>query len=188
MRIITGKAKGLRLKTPAGWTTRPTSDRVKESLFSVLNGMIDFSEVETVLDIFAGTGSLGLESVSRGAESAVFIDSSTTDLIGDNVRRAKFENQCRVLRGDFVGLMKKISRQNLQFELIFSDPPYKKNLAQISINLVAELDLLKINGLLVVEHGGDEIFDSLPENLSPVRKLSYGNTTTIEIYSKNLSR
>ena len=92
MRIITGKAKGLKLKTPAGWQTRPTSDRVKESLFSILNGLTDFFEVESVLDIFAGTGALGLESLSRGAKSAIFIDAETANLISDNVRRARFED------------------------------------------------------------------------------------------------
>ena len=83
MRIITGRAKGLRLKTPAGLATRPTSDRVKESLFSILSGLIDFAEVESVLDIFAGTGALGLEAISRGAGSATFIDMATADIIRD---------------------------------------------------------------------------------------------------------
>ena len=96
MRIITGKAKGLKLKTPTGWETRPTSDRVKESLFSILNGMTDFFEVETVLDIFSGTGALGLESLSRGAKSAIFIDLATADLILENVRRAKFEDVSKI--------------------------------------------------------------------------------------------
>ena len=143
MRIITGRAKGLKLKTPANFSTRPTSDRVKESRFSILNGMKDFSEVETVLDIFAGTGALGLESLSRGAKSAVFIDAVTADLISENIRRAKFEEVCKVFRGDFKKVLQKISRQDLKFDLIFSDPPYAKGLAQSEVKLISELELLK---------------------------------------------
>ena len=180
MRIITGRAKGLKLKTPANFSTRPTSDRVKESLFSILNGMKDCSEVEAVLDIFAGTGALGIESLSRGAKSAVFIDAATSDLISENIRRAKFEDFCKVFRGDFKKVLQKISRQDLKFDLIFSDPPYAKGLAQSTINLVSELELLKTDGLLIVEHGADEILE-LPQNLNLLRKTVYGKTTEIEI-------
>ena len=181
MRIITGKAKGLKLKTPAGWQTRPTSDRVKESLFSILNGLTDFFEVENVLDIFAGTGALGLESLSRGAKSAIFIDAETTNLISDNVRRARFEDVAKIFRGDFEKILKKLSQKNLQFDLIFSDPPYRKNLSQKSLELVAELNFLKSNGLLIVEHGIDEILKP-PEIFQQVRKVDYGHTTEIEIF------
>ena len=89
MRIITGKAKGLNLKTPKGLMTRPTSDRIKESLFNILNGMFDFTE-KIILDLFAGTGALGLEAMSRGSKQAVFIDMRTTSIIKDNVKRAHF--------------------------------------------------------------------------------------------------
>ena len=181
MRIITGSARGLKLKTPAGQTTRPTSDRVKESLFSVLNGMINFSEVEQVLDIFAGTGALGLESLSRGAKSAIFIDSATANLIAENVQHAKFENCSKVLRGGFEKFLKKLSAGNLQFDLIFADPPYHKGLAQKTLELVARFDLLTDEGFLTVEHGAEEIL-SPPQDLRLIRKLVYGHTTAIEIF------
>lgn len=181
MRIISGKAKGLKLKTPKGFDTRPTGDRVKESIFNILNGAIDFSAVENVLDIFAGTGALGLESISRGANSAVFIDVATADLISENVQRAKFQN-CKILRGDFTKILKKLSSQNLKFDLIFSDPPYKKNLAAASINLVAELNLLAENGLMIVEYGADEILET--DALNCTRKINYGRTTAVNIYQK----
>ena len=181
MRIITGKAKGLKLKSPANFLTRPTSDRVKESLFSILNGMKDFSEIENVLDIFAGTGALALESLSRGASSAIFIDNATADIISENVRRAKFESVCKIFRGDFIKILKKISKQDLKFDLIFSDAPYKKDFSQITLNLVAELKLLKANGLFVVEHGASEILTA-PKNFDLIRKIIYGHTTEIEIF------
>ena len=179
MRIITGKMKGLKLKTPAGFSTRPTSDRVKESLFSVLNGLINFSETKSVLDIFAGTGALGLESISRGAQSATFIDTATTEIISANVARAKFDG-CKIFRGDFEKILRRLGKQNLSFDLIFCDPPYAKGLAQKSLELVAELNLL--NGFMVVEHGAEEILSS---DFELVRKINYGHTTTIEIYHQS---
>ena len=184
MRIITGRAKGLRLKTPAGLSTRPTSDRVKESLFSVLSGLINFSEVSAVLDIFAGTGALGLEAMSRGASSATFIDAATTEIIRDNVTRAKFSDECKILRGDFEKILQRLARQGLTFDLIFSDPPYARGFAEKSLRLVAELNLLSAGGLLIVEHGADEILNDLPSTFSLVRKIIYGHTTAIEIFQR----
>ena len=158
----------MRLKTPKNFFTRPTADRVKESLFSVLNGLINFSEIKSVLDIFAGTGALGLEAISRGASSAMFIDTATTEIIQDNVTRAKFDD-CRILRGDYEKILRRLSKQNQTFDLIFSDPPYAKELAQKSLELVAELNLL--NGLMIVEHGAEEILTS---DFELIRKITYG--------------
>lgn len=180
MRIITGRAKGLRLKTPTGLSTRPTSDRVKESLFSILSGLIDFAATESVLDIFAGTGALGLEAMSRGASSVTFIDMTTTDIIRDNVSRAKFEG-CRVMRGDFERLLPKL---NATFDLIFSDPPYAKGLAQKSLELVEGLGLLKAGGLIVIEHGVQE---TVVSELELVRRITYGHTTAITILERELA-
>ena len=181
MRIITGRAKGLRLKTPKNFFTRPTADRVKESLFSVLNGLINFSETKSVLDIFAGTGALGLESISRGAQSAMFIDTETTEIISANVARAKFD-ECKIFRGDFEKILRRLGKENLSFDLIFSDPPYAKGLAQKSLELVAELNLL--NGLMIVEHGAEEILTS---DFELVRKINYGRTTAITIFERKVS-
>ena len=171
----------MRLKTPKNFFTRPTADRVKESLFSVLNGMINFSEIKSVLDIFAGTGALGLEAISRGAGSATFIDTATTEIIQDNVTRAKFDD-CRILRGDYEKILRRLGKQNQTFDLIFSDPPYAKELAQKSLELVAELNLL--NGLMIVEHGAEEILTS---DFGLIRKITYGRTTTIEIFERKSS-
>jgi len=179
MRIITGRAKGLRLKTPKNFSTRPTADRVKESLFSILSGLINFSEIKSVLDIFAGTGALGLESMSRGANSATFIDTATTEIIRDNVTRAKFDD-CTILRGDFEKILGKLAKQNLAFDLIFSDPPYARGLAQKSLNLIAELNLS--SGFIIVEHGAEE---TLASDFELIRKINYGHTTTIEIFKQN---
>ena len=186
MRIITGRARGLKLKTPAGLSTRPTSDRVKESLFSILNGLITFAEVNAVLDIFAGTGALGLEAISRGASSATFIDAATTDIIRDNATRAKFSDVCKILRGDFQKILARLAKQSQSFDLIFSDPPYATNFAQSSLNLVAELNLLSVDGLIIVEHGAEEILLT-PKNFQLVRNISYGHTSAIEIFAREQS-
>ncbi len=178
MRIITGKVKGLKLKSPKGFSTRPTADRVKESVFNVLNGMINFDEVDKVLDVFAGTGSLGLETLSRGASSATFIDFATAEIIAENVKRAKFSEVATILRGDFANALKKISQQT-KFDLIFIDPPYKKNLAERTLELIAAHELLSEGGLVVVEHGADEIINT--KNFDSIRKISYGRTTAVEI-------
>jgi len=176
----------LKLKTPAGLSTRPTSDRIKESLFSILSGLINFSEVNAVLDIFAGTGALGLEAMSRGAKAATFIDAVTTEIIRDNVTRAKFSDECKILRGDFEKILQRLSRQSLTFDLIFSDPPYAREFAEKSLRLVTELNLLSAGGLLIVEHGADETLNDLPPTLSLVRKITYGHTTAISIFERNL--
>ena len=178
MRIITGKVKGLKLKAPSGFSTRPTSDRVKESVFNVLHGRVDFSEVESVLDVFAGTGSLGLEALSRGASSATFIDFATTEIISENICRAKFEKITTILRGDYQKMLRKISQQQKTFDLIFIDPPYKKNLAETTLELISELELLKSDGLIIVEYGADEILDT--KNFKSIRKIIYGRTTAVE--------
>ena len=178
MRIITGKVKGLKLKAPKGFSTRPTADRVKESVFNVLNGMIDFDEVKQVLDVFAGTGSLGLETLSRGASAVTFIDFATTEIISENVKRAKFSDVTKILRGDFAKALKKISTEQTKFDLIFIDPPYKKNLAEKTLELIADFELLNESGLIVVEHGADEIIDT--KNFDSIRKITYGRTTAVE--------
>ena len=99
----------MKLKTPKNFFTRPTADRVKESLFNILNGLINFSETKSVLDIFAGTGALGLESVSRGAQKATFIDAATTQIIRENLVRAKFDG-CEIFRGDFEKILRRLRK------------------------------------------------------------------------------
>ena len=108
MRIITGTAKGCKLKTPAGMSTRPTSDRMKESLFSILGE--DVLE-NRVLDIFAGTGGLGLEALSRGAASAVFIDKATADIIAFNAQHTNLADKCRILAGDVFVHLQRLEQQ-----------------------------------------------------------------------------
>ena len=106
MRVITGKAKGVALKTPDGMLTRPTGDRVKEALFSVIQFDVPNA---VVLDLFGGTGQLGIEALSRGAKRAVFVDhqAKACDLIRENLRRTKFDREGQVVRGDYLDYLKR---------------------------------------------------------------------------------
>ena len=191
MRIITGKAKGLSLKTPKGLLTRPTSDRIKESLFSILNGIINFDD-KIVLDLFAGTGALGLEAISRGSAQAVFVDSETINVIRDNVNRAHFNEQSEIIRGDVFKNIKKFADSQRQFDLIFCDPPYNKGLGQRILDEIYKLNLLMPEGLLVIEHGADETMEIssnlsvTPANFRNIRQIKYGHTTAIDIFKRNI--
>ena len=168
----------MKLKTPRGMATRPTADRIKESLFNVLTCMIDFGD-RRVLDLFAGSGALGLESLSRGASTATMIDHSSTDCIEDNFRRSKLVG-ATILRADVFRALERLSDQ--KFDLIFIDPPYHHGLAQRAVEAIVEKNLLTVDGLMVVEHGVDEkIFSSSVET---IRALEYGRTTALEIIKR----
>lgn len=178
MRIITGSAKGCKLKTPPGVTTRPTSDRVKEAMFSILGSDVG----GRVLDIFAGTGGLGLEALSRGAESCVFVDKATADIIGYNAAHTKLSDQCRILKGDVFGQLARLVGEGAQFDLVFCDPPYHQGLAQRALAILDESPILAPQAIVVMEHGGED--DDLPETkrLRLVRNPHYGRMTQLSFY------
>ncbi len=178
MRIITGSAKGCNLKTPKGMSTRPTSDRVKESLFSILGT----DTCGRVLDVFAGTGGLGLEALSRGADSCVFIDKSTADIIQANADHTRLADRCQVLKGDVFAQLKRLEAAGQEFDLIFCDPPYHQNLAHRVLEMLDESSLLATDAIVVMEYGGDEA--ELPETkrLQLVKNQKYGKTTQISFY------
>ena len=139
MRIITGKARGLKLTTPKNMDVRPTSDRVKESLFNIIGTKIVGTRV---LDLFAGTGNLGLEAWSRGAEKVVFIDESqaSLQLVRSNITKAKAENETKVLKGNAVKVIADLAARGERFDFIFCDPPYNKGLPAQIIEQVAKYE------------------------------------------------
>lgn len=151
MRIIAGKNKGTKLNTLEGNDiTRPTLDRVKESLFSILYPNLENSEI---LDLFAGSGALSLEALSRGAKHAVICDKSykAIRVIKDNVSKTKQEENVEILNKDFEMAIKILSQNNKKFDIIFLDPPYKTNYIQKSVDLIIEKQLLKEDGIIVAE-------------------------------------
>ena len=181
MRIITGSARGCRLKTPKGAdVTRPTADRVKESLFNILGQMVAGRKV---LDIFAGTGNLGLEALSRGAESAVFVDKATAKLIAENLQFTRLQEKGIVRSGDVFAELSRQAAGKAEFSLIFCDPPYHKGLWQQALRQIDASDgLMAENGILVVEHGAEE--NEIPElsRLQLVHNRRYGHTTQLSFF------
>ena len=147
MRVIAGSARGIALKTPDGMQTRPTADRVKEAMFSIIHFDIPGAKV---LDLFGGTGQLGIEALSRGADSATFVDQSDAAcrLIKENLRRTKFENGGKVVRGDY---MEYLSRCREQYDIILLDPPYAEVFLENALKRITEIDILRSGGIIVAE-------------------------------------
>ena len=179
MRVITGKARGVVLKTPDGLQTRPTTDRVKEAIFSIIQFDIPGTKV---LDLFGGTGQLGIEALSRGAQSAVFVDAgdAACKLIKENLRRTKLDAQARVVRSDY---LQYLSGCGEKFDIILLDPPYAEVFLENSLNRISEIDILQTNGIIVTERPlGKELAWDFP-GFSRSKDYKYGNTL-ITIYRK----
>lgn len=179
MRVITGKARGVQLKTPEGMLTRPTTDRVKEALFSIINFEIPGAKV---LDLFGGTGQLGIEALSRGAKSAVFVDAreEACKLIRENLKRTKLEQDAAVVRSDYLDYLERCREQ---FNIIFLDPPYAEVFLENSLNRITEIDILQSNGIIVTER---PLGKELPWELAGYtrsRDYKYGKTL-LTIYRK----
>lgn len=179
MRVITGKARGVVLKTPEGMQTRPTADRVKEALFSIIQFDIPGCKV---LDLFGGTGQLGIEALSRGASSAVFVDASDAacKLIRENLRRTKLEAEGRVVRSDYMDFLKNCREK---FDIILLDPPYAEVFLENSLNFITEIDILQTNGIIVTERALDKELPFAPDGFSRSKDYKYGNTL-ITLYRK----
>ena len=170
MRVITGSARGTRLRQLEGRDTRPTTDRVKEGLFSAIQ--FDIAG-RRVLDLFAGTGQLGIECLSRGAESALFVDNSpkAAALIRDNLRATGLENCATVLQTDALDFL---SRTPERFDLLFLDPPYKSGLLEEAIKCAITFDILKQRGIIVAEHPATAPFPVPPPPFYVGRTYRYG--------------
>lgn len=179
MRVITGKARGVQLKTPEGMLTRPTADRVKEALFSSIQFELAGAKV---LDLFAGTGQLGIEALSRGAESAVFVDAreDACAIVRENLRRTKLEGQARVLRSDY---MDYLNRCREQFRFIFLDPPYAEVFLENAIKRITEIDILQSDGIIVTERPLGKELPFEFQGFSRSKDHKYGKTL-ITLYRK----
>ena len=179
MRVITGKARGVQLKTPDGMLTRPTTDRVKEALFSIIHFEIPGARV---LDLFGGTGQLGIEALSRGAASAVFVDAreDSCRLIRENLKRTKLEGEGRVVRSDYLDYL---GRCRETFHIILLDPPYAEVFLENALKRITEIDILETNGIIVTER---PLGKELPwdfEGYTRSKDYKYGNTL-LTIYRK----
>lgn len=180
MRVITGKARGVQLKTPEGLTTRPTTDRVKEALFSIIQFEIPTARV---LDLFGGTGQLGIEALSRGATSAVFVDAGEAPcrLIKENLRRAKMESDGKVIRADYLDYLKRCREK---FNIIFLDPPYAEVFLENALKCITEIDILETGGIIVAERPVGKEFPWEFDGFTRSKDYKYGKTL-LTIYRKN---
>ena len=176
MRVISGKARGLKLDTPKNEDVRPTTDRVKESLFNIINPYIIDSNV---LDLFAGTGSLGIECLSRGASYSTFVDVSkeSINIVKSNIKKARVENESTILNIDFKSAIERLGLQNKKFDIIFMDPPYYKNMFMDALLGIDCANLLSEEGIIVVEHDTKDKFEDQIGRLVKTRDKKYGNTT-----------
>ena len=170
MRVITGTARGRRLKELEGQETRPTTDRVKEGMFSALQFDI---EGRKVLDLFAGTGQLGIEALSRGASQAVFVDrrADAVRLIRENLKITGLQDKARVVAGDSMEFLKSLRET---FDLIFLDPPYEAGLLEPAIAHIARFDILKPHGIIVAEHPAQRPLPTLAAPYRVHRTYRYG--------------
>lgn len=155
MRVISGQAKGHPLRAVPGNGTRPTTDKVKEALFSMIGPYFD--EEERVLDLFAGSGGLGIEALSRGAGSAVFVDSSpqSVDVVRRNLESTKLAGKASVYRNDARRALKVMEKSGLPFDLIFLDPPYVVKDCDAILTEIAQRGLAAESAIAVVEHHPD---------------------------------
>lgn len=187
MRIITGKIKGMNLFSPQNMNIRPTADRVKESVFNILgNNFWD----SIVLDLFAGSGNLGLESWSRGAEAVHFVECNPQSLalLNKNIQKAKVQDYVKVYRNDAIRSIAYFANQEIKFDYIFADPPYNKDFITKILVQIDEFDIVKENGIIIIEHSTQELIDLTSLNkLSLVRKERYGDTV-VSFLKKTIGR
>ncbi len=177
MRVIAGSAKGHNLKTPPGLNTRPTTDKVRGSIFSML--MNDICG-RNALDLFAGSGALGIEALSRGAETCVFVDISreSVNVIKENLVHTKLLEKARVIGGNSLDFLKSCKSG---FNLIFLDPPYHKGLARAALKIISEKNLLLPGGCVTVETDEDEEIDLDFLHYALIKEKKYGRIS-IKIY------
>lgn len=174
MRIITGSARGIALATLEGENTRPTADRTKEALFSMIQFEI---EGRKCLDLFAGSGQLGLEALSRGAAHCVFIDEAreAVDIVLANAKKTKLNDRCRVSTGSYDRYLKSAAGKEA-FDIIFLDPPYNTDYIAKSLELIAEGDLLRAGGRIVCESDNG----TLPVKKKDAKSDEYHNARVLE--------
>lgn len=188
MRVISGEAKGRGLKAVPGNQTRPTTDKVKETLFNIIGPYFDGGQG---LDLYSGSGGLGIEAISRGLEKVVFIDQhpAAVQTINENLSRCRFESRSEVFRIDARRALNALAKRKLTFDLIFLDPPYQKQHIIKDIEQIVKLELLRQGTLIIVEHD-DKLM--LPETfgsaLEKWRHHNYNGNTALTIYKSTLDK
>ena len=174
MRIISGIARGTKLYTLEGENTRPTLDRIKESLFNIIQPKIKDS---IVLDLFSGSGALALESISRGARKAILCDKSINaiNIIKKNIEKTHSQDKVEIVYGDYEKCLNNI---NDKIDIIFIDPPYKLNIAVKALKIIIEKNILSDNGLVILET------DDEKREIEQINKINEINVTDLRRYGR----
>jgi len=175
MRVIGGIKGSRRLKSSKNKSLRPTLDRVRESIFNILgNSVID----SNFLDLFAGTGSVGIEALSRGTGKVIFVekDHSIAEVLRENLHSLDFETGNRILKMDFTNAIKVLSKEEEKFDIIYIDPPYASEFAETSLRLLAKCDILEEDGLVLAEHFHKDKLDDRFGDLKLYRVKKIGDT------------
>lgn len=181
MRIVGGDWRGRGLATPKDNATRPTSDRTREALFSILAGNYpETLDATRVLDLFAGTGALGFEALSRGADFCLFVDNAVAAraMLRENTERLGAAGQCKVFRRDATRLGPRPVQTGAPYHLVFADPPYGRGLAEKALTAARQGDWLAADALIVVEEDRRSNF-SAPERFDEIDRRAYGDTELI---------
>lgn len=179
MRVITGSARGAKLKTLEELATRPTSDRVKEAIFNIIQFDI---QGRRVLDLFGGSGQLAIEALSRGADYAVIVDQSAeaVKVIKDNLKKTKFDQQASVFQMDY---LRYLSTAREKFDLIFLDPPYAEKSLENALQKISEIDILSEGGIIICERPKDKVMPPEVGGLLCSRDYNYGKTA-VNLYTR----
>ena len=161
MRVITGTARGVPLKAPKGMDTRPTMDQVKEGIFSAIQFEV---EGRRALDLFAGSGQLGIEALSRGAAHCTFVDKGREPVavIRENLKKTRLEDRAEIVQADYSSYLKTC---RAQFDLILLDPPYAEIFLETALKIISEIDILKEHGIIIAECPADK---ALPGRFGPL--------------------
>ncbi len=175
MRVIAGSARGRALLGARGGRTRPIADRVKASVFDILAPRL---EGATCLDLFAGTGAIGIEALSRGAAGAIFVESDRrmAQLIRRNLENCGLAASARVVCADVRRAARSMARRGERFDLVFVDPPYGLGLAPVALSLVSEGGIVREGGIVVVRHERKQEMPASCSNVMLVRQERYGDT------------
>lgn len=183
MRIISGKAKGTKLYTLQGDNTRPTLDRVKESIFNIIQNQIPEA---TVLDLFAGSGAIGLEMLSRGAKKAILCDKSkeAIGIIKKNIEKTHMEEKVELYNIDFKECIEKVSKE--KFDIIYIDPPYETNFIEKSLEKIIEKNIIQENGIIILETDDEKRIKKEIEkiNVAIIDERKYGRANIIFLSKK----
>lgn len=177
MRIISGKARGTKLYTLDGISTRPTLDRVKESLFNIIQNEIPGS---IFLDLFSGSGAIGLEAISRGAKKAILCDNSkyAIEVIKKNIQKTHFENETEVYHDEYDFVLKNEVKEKV--DIVYIDPPYKTDLVYKTIKILLEKDLLKNESYVIIETDQEQVINEIDKlDINIIDKRKYGRANLI---------